>query len=117
MKGPAFDWASLVPRFVNPTQVIIIEAMLYIDRPLSATELEKLASGNPALSTFSYHLKRLKTLGVVNVVGKLKVRKSTSSHKETFFYFGNDRGWVSRLADLDDPADPLTAVALSVAAS
>jgi hypothetical protein len=111
----AFGWDMLVPHVVHPTKVIIIEAVNWIDRPVSATELEKLASGTPDLSAFSFHLKTLAELGVVEVVAKLKTRKSQSSQKETFFYFARQQDrWAVPIAHLNDPADFLTQAARSL---
>jgi len=67
--------------------VIILESMLWIERPLSATELEKVSGGDPLLNSLSRHLKNLVELGVLEVVETRKARKSQSSKKETFFYF------------------------------
>lgn len=80
-------WDLLVPRLVNPAKVIIIEAMPWIDRPLSATELEQISGRDPGLQTLSYHLKNLEELGVLKVTAKRKARGSRSSKRETFFYF------------------------------
>jgi hypothetical protein len=81
------NWSLLVLRLVNPTKVIILESMLWIERPLSATELEQISARDPDLRTFSYHLKHLKELGILEIVEKRKARRSRSSNKETFFYF------------------------------
>lgn len=105
------DWSALVPRLVHPTKVAILEAMLWIGRPMSATELEEVACGDTALESFSYHLKRLVNAGVLEAVGKLKVRKSQSANKETFFFFVGQRQWI--FAVLGDTSDPLMAAALS----
>jgi hypothetical protein len=85
------DWDLLVPRLVNSTKVIILESMLWIKRPLSATELEQISARDPDLRTFSYHLKHLKELGVLEVIEKRKARRSRGSKKETFFYFAGLR--------------------------
>jgi hypothetical protein len=116
-QGEPFIWSILVPKLLNPAQVIIIEAMMWVERPMSASELGQIAGGDPVLSTFSYHLRKLATLGVLEVVGKLKVRKSRSSNKETFFYFTGEREWIARIGASRDPDDPLTKVALSLAAT
>lgn len=108
------DWSVLVPRLVNPTKVFILEAMLWVERPLSATELAKLSGGDPDLSMLSYHLKNLGRLGVLEVVAECKARKSQSSKKEKFFYFSGESGWIVSIAHLRDPDDPLTEAALSL---
>jgi DNA-binding transcriptional ArsR family regulator len=109
------DWSALVPRLVHPTKVVILEAMLRIGRPMSATELEEVACGDIALDSFSYHLKRLVNVGVLEAVGKVKARKSRSANKETFFFFVGQCQWI--FAVLDDTNDPLMAAALSRASS
>jgi hypothetical protein len=100
------SWSTLVPRLVHPTKVIALEAMLWIERPMSATELEKVAAGSLALNSFSYHLGRLVDAGVLEVVGKVKARKASSAKRETFFYFVGQDQWrlaTTFLGNLDDP--------------
>jgi DNA-binding transcriptional ArsR family regulator len=80
--GP-MDWNALLCRLVHPTQVAIIEAFEWINRPLSATELEKLFGGEVGLSSISYHLKRLKRLGVLELIGARAVRGAS----ERFYFF------------------------------
>lgn len=46
---------------VHPTKVLVIEALLWIDRPLSAADLEKVFDGTVDRSAISYHLKSLDT--------------------------------------------------------
>jgi hypothetical protein len=110
---PRMNWEKLVPRLIHPTKVIVIEAMLWIERPLSATELQNIANGTPVISSFSYHLDRLVESGALDVVTKLKARRSQGSKREKFFYFVGERHWASRLARIKDPNDPLMMVALS----
>ncbi len=85
------NWGLLVPRLVNSTKVIILESMLWIEQPLSATELEQISARDPDLKAFSYHLKHLEELGVLEVIERRKARRSRSSKKETFFYFAELR--------------------------
>ena len=107
------NWSTLVSGFVHPAKVIILEAMLWTGRPTSATELEKMAGGDPVLSAFSFHLKQLAKAGILEVVGCLKVKRSQSNKKETFFYFGDKPEWMSQPPLLRDSADPLTRLALT----
>lgn len=111
------DWQVLVPRLVHSTKVIIIEAMLWLERPLSATELAKMTNGTIVISVFSYHLDRLVNAEALEVVTKLKARKSQGSKKEKFFYFAEERHWASRIARLGDLVDPLHNTAVSIAAA
>jgi hypothetical protein len=67
-------WETLFGRLLHETQVKIIEAMRWIDRPLSASELTKVLYGTPNLSGVSYHIRRLKDLGVLKDVKWRQVR-------------------------------------------
>lgn len=93
--GKQVGWDLHVPRLVNPTKVIIIESMLWIERPLSATEFERMSARDPDVRTFSYHLKNLERLGVLEVTEKRKAYRSRSSRKETFFYFAGAQKTLS----------------------
>jgi DNA-binding transcriptional ArsR family regulator len=68
------DWVALVPYLIHPTKVLIIEAMLWINRPLSASELEKAFGGSLGVSTISYHVRTLASLGILERVAKVEVR-------------------------------------------
>jgi DNA-binding transcriptional ArsR family regulator len=79
------DWGALVPLIVHPTKVKIIEAMRWINRPLSASELECIFDTTLSLSVVSYHLTTLQKWEVVEERGSRRVRGSTEH-----FYFFND---------------------------
>jgi hypothetical protein len=72
--GGRFDWESLPGRLLHPVQVQIIEAMLWIDRPLSPRELELVFEKKARLSTVAYHVRRLVDLEVVVPAGTRQVR-------------------------------------------
>lgn len=78
-----FQWDALVPHFVHPIKVAIIEAMLWIDRPLSASELARVFLGESDLSLVSYHLNKLAGTGVIVQVGERQVRGAL----QRFYYF------------------------------
>ncbi len=78
-----YDWAGLVPRFVHPVKVTIIEAMLWIGEPLSATDLTRILLNEFDLSLVSYHLTKLAELGVVEQVGERQVRGAL----QRFYFF------------------------------
>ncbi len=67
------DWAVLVPRLIHPTKVLIIEAMLWIDRPLSASELERVFDNAVGASTISYHVRSLATLEALEQTREVEV--------------------------------------------
>lgn len=79
-----FDWESLVPLFVHPIKVEVIEAMHWIGQPLSATELATiLASRKYKLGVVAYHVSKLAKLGVIEVTHERQVRGA----RETYYFF------------------------------
>lgn len=78
-----FDWAALVPHFVHPVKVTIIEAMLWIGQPLSASELAKVFFGEYDLSLISYHVVKLAQAGVLEQVRERQVRGAL----QRFYFF------------------------------
>lgn len=80
------DWAALVARSVHPTRLWIIEAMLHVEQPLSATGLEGIFDSEKlGISSISYHLKILIELGIIEEVRERKVRGAT----ERFYAFAD----------------------------
>jgi Helix-turn-helix domain len=69
-----FDWSGLVALTVHPVKVAIVEAFLWIERPLSATELRELFDRRNSVSPLSYHLRTLAELGVLREVDTRQVR-------------------------------------------
>lgn len=53
------DWCDLVPFIVHPTKVAIIEAMLWIDEPCSAVDIQQMHGQQISTSVVSYHLRSL----------------------------------------------------------
>ncbi len=74
--GPgAVDWDELLAGLLHPIQFQIIEAMHWIDRPLSASQLVQVFDCDPKeLSALSYHLRRLRTLKIVRLSWVRRVR-------------------------------------------
>jgi hypothetical protein len=82
--GEQFQWDALVPRVIHPLKVTIVEAMLWIDRPLSPTELMRVIDDDGIyLSHVTYHVRKLADAGAIEPVWKRQVRGAT----ETFFFF------------------------------
>ena len=69
-----FDWEALVPLLVHPAKVEIIEAMSWIGRPLSATDMDRILSGRLGVSLISYHLRKLAELRAIEKVRQEHVR-------------------------------------------
>lgn len=81
-----FDWAALVPRVMHPMRVSIIEAMLWVERPISATDFNLMADEpEPSVSRLSYHFKILADpkVEVIEQVREEQVRGAI----ERFYYF------------------------------
>lgn len=76
-----YDWGKLVPLLIHPLKVAIIEAMLSLDVPLSASNLRDVFLGNPPLPNVHYHLTMLNEQGVVRKFGQEQKRGAT----ETYF--------------------------------
>jgi hypothetical protein len=83
----AMDWDALITRLLHSMQVLIIEALRWIDQPLSATDLEKIFDKTRGLSVVSYHVKRLKDLGVLERVSTRRVRGAWERH---YFFVASD---------------------------
>jgi hypothetical protein len=75
-----FDWESLVPRVLHPMQVEIIEAMVWIGRPLSASELRLVFEEAHGLSHVAYHVDRLADLKALRKAGGEQVRGTYKSY-------------------------------------
>ncbi len=61
-------WGTLGACLLHPIQVQILEAMLWIDRPMSASALVKVFSEELRLSTVAYHVRRLDKLRALRTV-------------------------------------------------
>lgn len=62
-----FDWASLVARSLHPVEVQIIEAMQWLDQPLSASDLSQLFDEAVPWALLCRHLRRLTKLGAIEL--------------------------------------------------
>jgi hypothetical protein len=71
-----WDWATL-SRLVHETKVQVLEALLWIGRPLSATDLENVFDGSPEHGLVFYHMKRLINAGILECAGARQVRGAT----------------------------------------
>jgi hypothetical protein len=66
---------AAIPQFLHPAKVAIIEALAWMDSPLSPTQLEAVLE-NPTwdLSLISYHVKQLAQKGVLDGIRSQRVR-------------------------------------------
>lgn len=74
-----YDWGQLVPRFVHPIKVAIIETMFYMKQQLSASDLQELFCGEYPLSNIHYHLLTLKRAALVVKMREVQRRGATES--------------------------------------
>jgi hypothetical protein len=77
--GHAFEWAALVPRLVHPLKVAIIEALEWIELPLSAKDVDLVFDEEFGLSLVSYHMRKLADVGAIEKVEQRAVRGALQS--------------------------------------
>jgi hypothetical protein len=97
--GGGFNWQALIACVLHPAKVAVIEALMWIDRPLSATQLEELFDGSSLyLGIITYHLKSLEAMGVLGIARSEAVRGAT---EKFYFFLDKDAG-----ADAPEPTAP-----------
>jgi predicted transcriptional regulator len=69
-----FWWGTLVAGVLHPAQVEIIEALRWIDRPLSVTDLLQVLEGQRVGLRIERHLRRLAKLDAVTLEDDGKTR-------------------------------------------
>ncbi len=69
-----FDWDGLVPVLVHPMKVAIVEAIRFLERPLSASEVRRMCEERLSVSYVSYHVQDLASVGALHCVRKRPVR-------------------------------------------
>ena len=75
-------WDAVVAFLIHPGKVAILEAMRWIGRPISATDMERIANRQPGLSSVAYHMANLAERRVIALIRKREVRGATEN-----FYF------------------------------
>ncbi len=87
--GEALDWfwATLAARLLHSYQVQIIEAMRWVDEPLSASELVHVLGTGQRLSTIAYHVRRLDSIGALTAAGR---RHPQRGSEEKLYRLGVD---------------------------
>lgn len=73
-----FDWASLVARSLHPVEVQIIEAMQWLDQPLSAGDLEQLFDESVSWPVLCRRLRRLTKLAAIELAEAATERNISS---------------------------------------
>ena len=69
-----FNWDCLIAGIVHPVKVAIIEAMEWVELPLSPRELDQMFDEQFGLSLVSYHVRTLSEAGLVEKVRERPVR-------------------------------------------
>jgi hypothetical protein len=89
MKGHEhFDWNALVPHVIHPLKVAVIEALLWIEQPLSAPDFRKLFNERSTSACISYHLAKLATCGVLEMTTSQQRGRGLP---EKFYFFSSAR--------------------------
>jgi hypothetical protein len=70
----AVDWDGLLVRLLHETQLQIIEAMGWVDRPMSASQLVQVFDESTTLANVSYHVRRLREIGILRLSWTRPVR-------------------------------------------
>lgn len=83
-----FAWDVLVAHVAHPVDVEIIEALMWIELPLSSKLLAKLFDDEKGhyLSLVSYHVRKLAKAGVL----EKKSWKPVRAVRETFYFLAPD---------------------------
>ena len=78
-------WQELVLKGIHPVKVVIIEALLWMEMPLSKNEITQLIDDKTQyyLSLVSYHVETLVTCGILREAGSRTTRGAT----ETYYFF------------------------------
>jgi DNA-binding transcriptional ArsR family regulator len=77
----AVDWDRLLVALLHEDQLHIIEAMRWIDQPLSAVQLVQVLDESLGLPHISYHLRRLRKHRLIETSWTRRVRGA----RQTFY--------------------------------
>jgi len=68
--GDALDWGAVVPLAVHPTKVGIAEALRWIGRPLSASEIQRIFGGGMTAGSIMHHIRQMEGWGALESAGR-----------------------------------------------
>lgn len=72
-----FRWDMLVSRVLHPIQLSMVEALIWIDLPISPSDLSQMYSGEFTNSHTGYHVKVLADYGIIELADTEQVRGVT----------------------------------------
>jgi hypothetical protein len=82
----SFDWNALVDAYIHPAKVAILEALAWVEHPLSPAEMSRQFGFPPFnLGVLAYHVRTLVDRGIVEPVYSRGVRGS----RETYYFFAS----------------------------
>ena len=61
-------WEEAATRMMHPVQLLVLEALSRIELPVSAKVMEQVSGEQIPLANFSYHITRLASLGLLELV-------------------------------------------------
>lgn len=70
-----FPWGGLAARVIHPVQVEVIEALLWIDLPLTATDLLHVFDAKRSGLLIEHHIRRLTRLDAVMPIDNEQARR------------------------------------------
>ncbi len=85
--GEQFDWQWLVSQTVHPVKVAIVEALMWIGRPVTSNDLFNSFDRPGSIGNVSYHVNELARMEVLYVVE----RRAMRGLKERYFFFASSR--------------------------
>lgn len=91
LDDPSELWGKLGVLLAHPVQVALLEALHWLEFPLSPTEFSKLSESEAwDIPKISHHFRRLAELGLVTVVAQRQARGAVESYY--FFPVASERG-------------------------
>lgn len=79
MKRYHLFWEATAVRLIHPTQFLVVEALLRIERPLSPTLLNDVYDEG-YVGLWDYHCKRLTALGLLELAMRVQVRGTAENY-------------------------------------
>lgn len=82
--GGSYVWEALASRLLHPVKLVILEALLWVGEPMSATGMAAMLEDPDYYhGLLSYHVAEMAKAGVIVLTGRRTVRGA----EELFFYF------------------------------